>query len=112
MWRNSLLIGCLIVASIFAGCNTRAKKEQTLRSELYSMRYAIDQSANRNGRLPSTLQELARAGYLTEIPVDPFTGRSDTWEPQYSADPKSPGIIDVKSGSTLRSSKGDSYNSW
>ena len=67
---------------------------------------------------PQSLADLVSAGYLRQLPVDPFTSSSETWEVVYeedvlsNPDQKAPGISDVKSGSNLRSLAGDLYSSW
>lgn len=53
-------------------------RDQQLVTALATMRGAISSFRSRNGRAPSTLQELVPL-YLPAIPVDPITGSSGTW---------------------------------
>src|SRR6188768_2773797 len=48
-------------------------KEQTLKDDLRTMRKAIDQYTVDRERAPASLDDLVSAGYLHEIPLDPFT---------------------------------------
>src|SRR5678810_935148 len=52
-------------------------REAVLRDDLRKMRTLIDQFAADKGRLPQSLDEIVREGYMREIPVDPFTGNKD-----------------------------------
>ena len=58
------------------------------------------------------------AGYLRDVPTDPFTASNTTWEEVFETDvvmnpdQTTSGITDVHSGSSLRSLAGDLYNSW
>jgi len=63
------------------------------------------------------LQDLVEAGYLKQLPKDPFTNTSDSWVPVTDDSVMSPdqslaGIIDVHSGSEQNSSEGTAYSSW
>jgi general secretion pathway protein G len=64
------------------------------------------------GSKPQSLDDLVKAGYLKQLPEDPFTGRSDTWTADFSKDPKALGIINVRSGSDLRDKSGVPYKDW
>ena len=50
-----------------------------LRDNLKVMRKAIDQYQADKGGYPENLQALVSSRYLQAIPVDPITGRADTW---------------------------------
>ena len=70
---------------VLAGCGTysgyrRAVAEaceSVLRDDLSQMRKQIAQYRTDHGRLPQSLDDLVRAGYMREIPVDPLTGQRD-----------------------------------
>jgi len=97
--------------------HVKRAREAVLREDLYQMRNAIDQYSLDKLRAPQSLDDLVSAGYLREIPLDPFTSARDTWlvvqeDVLLSVDQNQPGITDVHSGSTLSSSDGSAYSSW
>ena len=92
-------------------------REAVLRQDLRDMREALDQYYADKNEDPSALSDLVSAGYLREIPVDPFTRSSSSWqEVQGDPDPSNPsatiGIRDVKSGSELTAVDGSRYADW
>ncbi len=79
-------------------------KEAVLREDLFRMRDAIDQYYADKAKYPASLEALVSDGYLRQVPKDPITNSSDTWQTVPSEpDPSNPdaeiGIFDVKSGS-------------
>jgi general secretion pathway protein G len=91
-------------------------KETALRDDLYTMRSLIDQYTLDKQKAPESLDDI-QAGYLKQLPKDPFTNARDTWVPVtdesiMSPDQTAPGIIDVHSGSEQSSSEGTAYNTW
>jgi general secretion pathway protein G len=90
-------------------------RETVLKNDLRTMRSLIDQFAADKGRLPQSLDDLVSAGYLREIPVDPFTGQKD-WAIATGEDPNSlqgeSGVTDVHSSSAETSTEGTAYNEW
>lgn len=93
-------------------------KEAVLRQDLFTMRSLISQYTLDKQKAPESLDDLVSGGYFKQIPVDPFTGRNDTWtvdEEDYtlSVDAQdTSGIKDVHSGSQLQSSDGTLYSTW
>lgn len=92
-------------------------KEATLREDLFTMRQAIDSYTVDKEKAPQSLDELVQAGYLKAVPVDPMTGRNDTWMPDTSdtlmdVDETAGGIDNVHSGAQGLASDGSSYNQW
>ena len=92
-------------------------RETVLRDDLYTLRSVIDEYTLDKQKAPQSLQELVDAGYLKQLPNDPFTNSRDTWVPVtdeslMSPDQTEPGIIDVHSGSDLNSSEGTAYSTW
>jgi len=70
-------------------------------------------------KAPQSLDDLVTAGYLKQLPVDPTSGRSDTWVPDQEQDTimsidetDQGGIIDVHTGSQAIGSDGTAYNTW
>lgn len=90
-------------------------KETVLRDNLYQLRKAIDLYGADKGKLPQSLDDLAAAGYVRELPLDPITGEKD-WVVEMGEDPSSrdgeQGIINVRSASPDPSSEGKPYNEW
>jgi general secretion pathway protein G len=93
-------------------------KESLLRNNLFTMRQVIDEYTVDKQKAPQSLDDLVREGYLREIPLDPITGRNDTWQPvmedQLTAvDQSQPGLWDVHSGSDKTSPlDGTPYADW
>lgn len=89
-------------------------RETALLQSLTVMRDAVDQYAADKGRYPESLQELAAARYLREVPEDPLTGSRDSWvELPPPADMQASGRVwDVRSGAAGRSADGRLYADW
>lgn len=116
------ILGILVAIAVPQLKNAPIKaKEATLREDLFTFRSCLDQYYADKGHYPDSLQTLVTDKYIRKIPIDPFTKSADTWkvtmeEPDssdtasQSQDP--PGVIDVKSGSTLVSLDGSLYNTW
>ncbi len=85
-------------------------REASLKQSIYTMRDVIDQYRADHGKYPPTLADLASAGYLRRIPIDPFTKSDGTW--QEILDDTDGGIFDVHSGSDLVALNGTPYNYW
>jgi general secretion pathway protein G len=90
------------------------KRESVLRAELLEMHKAIDQYSAEKRSPPRSLNQLVDAGYLTEIPLDPVTGKRD-WEEVISDLRGWLDVVmleDVHSTSSALSSEGIPYNKW
>jgi prepilin-type N-terminal cleavage/methylation domain-containing protein len=95
-------------------------KEAVLRENLSVLRRQIDLYYQDKGKYPASLQSLVQDGYLRQLPVDPMTGLSSTWtEVRETPSPEeivmldTLGVVDVKSGSELKSRlDGTLYNTW
>ncbi len=92
-------------------------KETALHDDLYTLRSLIDQYTLDKQKAPQALQDIVDAGYLKQLPKDPFTNSRDTWVPAtddtlMSPDQSAPGIVDVHSGSDQTSSDGTAYSTW
>jgi general secretion pathway protein G len=92
-----------------------ATRETVLKDDLRRMRSLIDQFAADKGRLPQSLDELVSAGYMRDVPVDPFTGQKD-WAVTTGEDPNSSegeqGMTDIHSASADTSTEGTVYSEW
>lgn len=105
-----------IAAPIYTQSILRAR-ESVLKQDLYSMRSVINQYTEDKQKAPQSLQDLVSAGYMKQIPKDPFTNSSDTWQVEQedtmmSVDQTESGISDVHSGSSAVSSEGTAYSEW
>jgi general secretion pathway protein G len=108
------LAGCLRLAG---GKDETRQKESVLKENLYRMRNCIDQYSQDRNKAPRDLNDLVTAGYLRNIPKDPFTDSSKTWrvvqeDTMQSYEQTQPGIDDVHSGSDQISTEGTPYSSW
>lgn len=86
-------------------------EEAALRSNLRTMREAIDQFYADHGHYPASLAALVQNRYLRELPVDPVLGRADSWlvaPPPGQAE----GIFDVRSSAPGKGSDGSPLSSW
>ena len=95
----------------------RKAREAVLKEDLYQMRSAIDQYSLDKLRAPQSLEDLVSAGYLREVPLDPFTNSRETWVVEQedvvlSVDQNQPGISEVRSGAAIASTDGSLYSSW
>jgi general secretion pathway protein G len=113
-----LLILITVAIPIYKQSILRAK-ESVLHQDLFTLRQVIDQYTLDKQKAPQSLDDLVSAGYMKQLPIDPFTGKNDTWavvqEEDSIADPsqtEAGGISDVHSGSGLVSSDGTAYSSW
>lgn len=92
-------------------------RETVLLEDLYQMRRAIDAYFADRVAYPESLEDLVDAKYLRGVPVDPMTGKADTWQ---TLPPEAPedgevaagGVFDVRSGSDLVGLNGIPYNEW
>lgn len=92
-------------------------KETILKQNLFTMRTVIDEYTYDKGKAPQTLDELATAGYLRKVPIDPMTGSERGWkiimeDASNSANQAEPGIFDVRSSSDKVSLEGTPYSEW
>lgn len=109
------LIG--IIAGIAVGQYRQSilkAQEAVLRENLFTMRTQINNFFADKGRYPSSLQELVEASYLRDMPVDPITRSSTTWQPKFAEMDDTdistePGIEDVHSGAEGHALDGTPY---
>ncbi len=91
-------------------------KEAALKEDLFNIRNVLDQYYADNGKYPDSLEDLVTKGYMRGIPVDPFTGASDSWKLEFyvseSSDESSGGIYDVHSASNQVGLNGKPYSEW
>ncbi len=92
-------------------------KEAVLKEDLFRMRDAIDQYYADKAKYPASLDALVSDGYLRQMPRDPITNATDSWqtvpaEPDQSNPTAEPGVYDVKSGSDGTALDGSKYSDW
>src|SRR6266550_632907 len=92
-------------------------KESVLMQNLFTLRSLISQYTLDKQKAPQALEDLVQGGYIKQIPIDPFTGKNDSWtvdqeDYSLSVDQQETGITDVHSGSSLISTSGTAYSSW
>ena len=94
-------------------------RESVLKETLFQLRKLIDQYYSDKGKYPASVQALVDENYLRKVPVDPITGKADTWvevQEQPSADEIEPGqvfgIVDVHSGAEGKGLDGTPFNTW
>ena len=90
---------------------TIAGQEAALKSQLFTMRDAIDEYVSRTGKCPDSLSALAQAKYVRSVPVDPFMKSPDTWQYTQVRTGPTPNC-DVHSGSTRVARDGSRYADW
>jgi general secretion pathway protein G len=92
-------------------------KEAVLRTDLRTIRDAIDHYTLDKQAAPQSVDDLQQAGYLRTVPVDPMTQAKD-WVPQFdsvvlSPEQTSTGMVDVHSNSNKASPFDNTpYNEW
>jgi general secretion pathway protein G len=99
-------------------------REAVLKTNLRTLREALDQHYADKGKYPASLEVLVEDGYLRSMPQDPITKSTDTWvveyeelSPEEEPDPDDlegggPGIQDVHSGAPGNGSDGRPYSEW
>lgn len=110
-----LLVVMAIIGTLLAVVTPRYfaslehSKETALRQDLAVMREAIGQFHNDLNRYPADLEELVQRKYLRSVPVDPITGRKDTWLGYAPSDPNQTGLYDIASGAEGQTADGTPY---
>lgn len=125
--RGFTLIELLIVMSILGILasiavphyqrNLIKAREAVLMEDLYQMRRAIDAYFADHVSYPESLDDLVASKYIRDIPRDPFTQSTDTWEevpptPSIEGEMAEGGLEDVHSGSDLIGLNGVPYRDW
>lgn len=116
-----LMIVIFIISTLMAVAipryemSIRRARESVLRQDLYELRKAIDMYTQDKQAAPQSLDDLVSAGYFRQLPEDPITHSSTTWQPVMedvltSIDQDQPGISDVKSGASGSTLEGTPYS--
>lgn len=117
--RGFTLIELLVVMAIIATLMTlvvpqyfrqHSKAQETvLRHNLVSIRQALDHYREDKGANPASLEDLVTGRYLRDVPMDPITGKRDTWKLQSD---EGEGVGDVSSGAAGKAADGTEYSAW
>lgn len=113
----SIIVILIGVAAMKYDQVVQHSKEAVLRSDLRTLRDAIDHYTLDKQAAPQSVDDLKDAGYLREVPVDPMTQAKD-WVPQFdsvvlSPDQNTTGMVDVHSNSSRVSPfEHTPYNEW
>jgi len=110
----SSLASCSLVERGYREENLTAR-ERDLRIALAQLREGINVYREDQGAPPSTLDEIVKAGYMSELPRDPFTAKSDWIVVLHDCSKVQGcklGIQNVHSASKDRSTEGTLYNEW
>jgi general secretion pathway protein G len=91
-----------VIIPCLSGDGAAKMRERTFRQDVIEISALIDQYTLDLHRRPQSIDDLVAAGYLKRLPTDPMTGRSDTWVAERSNDPKTPGIVSIRSGAEHR----------
>jgi general secretion pathway protein G len=112
----SLILILISVAVPIYNRSILRAKEATLRQDLFTLRQVISQYTLDKQKAPQALDDLKTAGYIRDIPLDPFTNERNWTVVQedsiMAADQTEPGIIDVNSASNLVGTDGTAYSTW
>lgn len=118
--RGFTLIELLVVMAIIALLlsialpryfgSVEKSKEVALKENLQVLRTGIDRYLADKGRYPDNLSDLVTNKYFRAIPIDPITESATTWILITSTDIDKPGIEDVKSGASGKTSDGIAYD--
>lgn len=114
----------MVIITILAGMglavygnSVQRAKEATLLGDLHEMREAIDKYYADKNHYPASLQSLVEDKYIRQVPIDPITKSTETWqttmaEPEPGNPSAEPGIYNVKSGAEGTSLDGTPYSEW
>jgi general secretion pathway protein G len=96
------IVGLLLTIAVPKYLHTvEAGRLSVQRQNIAALRDAIDKFRGDLGRYPETLDELVKARYLRQIPLDPVTDRAD-WTVVAPPDEDQVGVYDVRSAAKPR----------
>jgi general secretion pathway protein G len=84
-------------------------KEAVLRSNLATVRDALDKFYGDTGKYPETLPDLVEKKYLRTMPKDPITDSTTTWVIVPPEEPEKGGVFDIHSGAEGNTIEGVPY---
>ena len=112
----SIILILIGIAAIRYDQVVRRSQEAVLKTDLRTIRDAIDNYTLDKQAAPQSVDDLQQAGYLRSVPTDPMTKGKD-WVPQFdsvvlSPDQTTTGMVDVHSNSSKTALDGTPYNEW
>jgi general secretion pathway protein G len=117
--RGFTLIELIVVLAILAALASLAwpryvgqldnTNDVILRENLRLVRHSLDKFHEDQARFPDSLQELVDRRYIRALPIDPLTGRSDTWQLVPPPVGEKGQVGDIKSGANGVSRWGIAY---
>lgn len=84
-------------------------KEAVLRSNLATVRDALDKFYGDTGKYPEALTDLVEKRYLRTLPKDPITDSTSTWVVVPPEEPEKGGVFDIHSGAEGNTTDGVPY---
>ena len=87
-------------------------REQVLRANLALTRHVLDKYYEDHGIYPDSLDTLVAKHYLRAVPLDPLTGKRDTWVVVAPGQPDKGAVMDVHSGAAGTGVDGSAYGEW
>jgi general secretion pathway protein G len=106
-----VILGILVTLAVPSYQQSVIKaREAALARDLFVFRDLLDQYRADRGQYPPSLTDLASAGYLRAMPMDPITRSTSTWQETMEA--TEGGVFDIHSGSDLIGTNGVPYNQW
>jgi len=112
----SIILILIGIAAIRYDRVVRGSQEAVLKTDLRTIRDAIDNYTLDKQAAPQSVDDLQQAGYLRSVPIDPMTKAKD-WVPQFdsvvlSPDQTTTGMTDVHSNSGKTALDGTPYSEW
>jgi general secretion pathway protein G len=87
-------------------------KDATLKQDLNTLRESIDKYYADNGRYPTSLKDLVEKKYIRDLPLDPITNSTETWQLLPPEPPLEGMVFDIKSGAEGLAKDGTAYADW
>lgn len=110
-----IMIILLSVALPAYQSSVQQARENVLRENLWQLRRQIDQYATDKGKFPKSIDDLVKANYLRELPVDPITEKAE-WREVQGEDTSTPdgeqGLKNVKSMAEGEDAEGKRYEDY
>ena len=106
------LLASIVGPTVTAGL--QRSRESTLKHDLRVMRQALDDYYGDEGHYPAALEDLVTKRYVRRVPLDPLTGKADTWvltQSDQEGETVS-GVSDVHSGAEGQAIDGTNYKDW
>jgi general secretion pathway protein G len=111
-----IILTAVLVAGLLYFEYSRRNPEVALKQDLQTMRQAIDNYTMDKQEAPQSLEDLVRAHYIREIPIDPVCEHRN-WNPHFGdtvlpSEQQTVGLDDVFSGCNKVGSNGQPYSTW